>query len=270
MKTFSAEGRNLLSYQHIYHAGGPADVHKHLALAEVLALLTAKDRGVSYLETHAGRGLYHLDTEEALKTEEASEGINRVKTDQTGAYFSVLRAVRSAHGDQAYPGSPFVAASMLRPQDRIVLMEKHPQEVAALRRAMRGTRAEIHARDGYEGAVALSPMEPRRGLVLIDPSYEVKHEYHLAAKLVNTLTGRWKEAVTMVWYPLLRNAPHDAFFASLDVPVLRHEVGFDLKGGAGMVGSGLAIAAAPYGTDAALDLVMQQGHSILRSHQRRR
>ncbi|MEO1042058.1 MAG: 23S rRNA (adenine(2030)-N(6))-methyltransferase RlmJ [Pseudomonadota bacterium] len=254
----------MLSYQHSYHAGGPADVHKHLALTEILALLTAKERGVSYLETHAGRGLYHLDREEAQKTGEAAEGIERLDTHQHGAFFSALAAIKSVYGDKAYPGSPLLASEVLRPQDRIVLMEKHPQEVVALRRAMKGSKAEVHARDGYEGAIALSPLEPRRGFILIDPSYEIKSEYQDAADLVNKLSSRWKEAVIMVWYPLLKANRHEDLYNGLNGPVLRHEVQFDLKGGKGMVGSGLAIIAAPYGTEAALDLVMQQGHPVLR------
>ncbi|MEO1657864.1 MAG: 23S rRNA (adenine(2030)-N(6))-methyltransferase RlmJ [Pseudomonadota bacterium] len=254
----------MLSYQHSYHAGGPADVHKHLALAEILSLLTVKDRGISYLETHAGRGLYHLDGEEAQKTGEAAEGIGLVDKDQEGAFFQALKLTRSAYGEVAYPGSPMVASSVLRAQDRIVLMEKHPQEVAALRRAMKRTQAEVHARDGYEGALAVSPLEPRRGLVLIDPSYEVKTEYAAAGKLAARLHKRWGEAAIVLWYPILKAGRHEEIFAALDVDALRHEVQFDLKGGVGMVGSGLAIVAPPYGTEAALQRVMEQGDPVLR------
>ncbi|MEM6746374.1 MAG: 23S rRNA (adenine(2030)-N(6))-methyltransferase RlmJ [Pseudomonadota bacterium] len=254
----------MLSYQHSYHAGGPADVHKHLALAEMLRLLTAKDRGISYLETHAGRGLYHLDTEEARKTGEAAEGVARISTDQEGPFFSALHAVRAQRGADAYPGSPMVAASLLRTQDRIVLMEKHPQEAAALRLAMKGTKAEVHARDGYEGALALSPLEPRRGLVLIDPSYEIKTEYAEAAALMDQLHRRWPEAAIMVWYPILGAGRHGELVARLPADTLRHEVLFDLKGGLGMLGSGLAIVSPPYGSEAALERLMEQGGKVLR------
>ncbi len=254
----------MLSYQHSYHAGGPADVHKHLALAELLKLLTQKDRGISYLETHAGRGLYHLDAEESLKTGEAAEGIALIDDGREGSFFEALKPLRAAHGPEAYPGSPMVAASLLRPQDRIVLMEKHPQEVAALRRAMKRTQAEVHARDGYEGSLAVSPMEPRRGLILIDPSYEIKTEYRLAGEHVNRLAARWGEAAIVVWYPLLKAGRHEDFFAALTVEALRHEVLFDLKDGSGMVGSGLALISAPYGTEAALERVMEQGRGVLR------
>lgn len=254
----------MLSYQHSYHAGGPADVHKHLALAELFKLLTQKDRGISYLETHAGRGLYHLDAEESLKTGEAAEGIARIDDGREGPFFEALQSVRAAHGPQAYPGSPMVAAALLRPQDRIVLMEKHPQEVVALKRAMKRTQAEVHARDGYEGSLAVSPMEPRRGLILIDPSYEIKTEYRQAADHVNRLASHWGEAAIVVWYPILKAGRHEDIFAALKGPALRHEVLFDLKGGSGMVGSGLAIVSAPFGTEAVLERVMEQGRGVLR------
>lgn len=254
----------MLSYQHAYHAGGPADVHKHLALTYLLRLLTKKQRGISYLETHAGRGLYDLSSDEALKTGEAAEGIGRLG-EREGPFAEVLSRTRQAHGPGAYPGSPLVAAALLRPQDRIVLMERHPQEHRALKRAMRGTGAEVHARDGYEGALALAPMEPRRGLILIDPSYEVKSEYEDAARLALALHAKWPEAAVLIWYPLLAAARHEALVAALRpaAPLTDHVL-FDLKGGAGMRGSGLALVGAPFGAAEAFDSAFAEGRPVLR------
>ncbi len=126
----------MLSYQHGYHAGNPADLHKHIVLAELLARLTAKPRGISYVETHAGRGLYDLGAPEALKTGEAARGIGRIEPDPATAFGAVLAAVRTRHGAAAYPGSPLIAKEILRPQDRLVLMELHPAEHAGLRDAL--------------------------------------------------------------------------------------------------------------------------------------
>ncbi|MEM9810341.1 MAG: 23S rRNA (adenine(2030)-N(6))-methyltransferase RlmJ [Pseudomonadota bacterium] len=255
----------MLSYQHSYHAGGPADVHKHIALAELLMLLTGKDRGISYIETHAGRGLYDLGSEETAKTGEAAEGIDCLDLDPATPFGGALADVRCKHGAKAYPGSPMVAASLLRPQDRLLLMEKHPQELAALKQAMKGTGAEVHGRDGYEGALALTPPLPRRGLVLIDPSYERKDEYLAAGDLAVTLHARWPEAALLIWYPILKAGRHEALIARVSLlHTIRHEARFNLKGGQGMLGSGLLLVGAPYGSDEALARVMKQGAPVLR------
>lgn len=256
----------MLSYQHAYHAGNPADVHKHFVLAELLRLLTKKDRGISYLETHAGRGLYDLQSDEAKKTGEAEEGIARLEPPPGTAIGAALAEVRRRHGEASYPGSPLIAAALLRAQDRLVLMEMHPQEHAALKRAMRGTLAEVHARDAYEGAPALTPMEPRRGLVLIDPPYEVKTEYSRAADLAMKLHKRWPEAAILVWYPLLAAGRHAELLDKLAAAEpLVSEVTFDLKGGKGMTGSGLAILGAPYGAEKAVDDAIALGAGVLRA-----
>ena len=255
----------MLSYQHAYHAGNPADLHKHLALAQLIQLLTVKARGISYLETHAGRGLYDLGSEEARKTGEASEGIGRARLPADAPLASVLGGLRREYGEGAYPGSPMIAARLLRPQDRIVLMERHPEEYRALKRAMRGTPAQIHHRDGYEGARALTPLQPRRGLVLIDPSYEVKTDYTETGRLAMDLSRRWPEAAIVVWYPLLAAERHTILLQSCAAAApLVDETRFDLKDGKGMTGSGLVILGAPYGAEDALSAAFSAGSGVLR------
>jgi 23S rRNA (adenine2030-N6)-methyltransferase len=255
----------LLSYQHAYHAGGPADVHKHLVLAELLALLTRKERGISYLETHAGRGLYDLSSEEAAKTGEAAEGIALLDVAEDTPFGAALSAARKRGGPSAYPGSPLVAEALLRPQDRLVLMEAHPQEHAALKANMAGTIAEVHRRDGYEGSLAISPMQPRKGLVLIDPSYEDKTEYERAARHALELRRKWPEASVLIWYPILRAGRHRDMLGVLseDEPIV-HEADFSLKDGRGMLGSGLVLLGAPYGVEARLNAAFRAGAPVLR------
>lgn len=239
-------GNAMLSYQHAYHAGGPADVHKHVALARILRALTAKSRALTYMETHSGRGLYDLGSTESLKTGEAAEGIAIADLgDEPFAH--ALELCRDLNGPHAYPGSPWVAASMLRDTDQMHLMELHPAEHAALCGVLPG--AAIQKRDGYEGVAALSPPDPRTGLVLVDPSYEVKTEYAQAGAFVRDLIRRsWPEACVLVWYPILRAGRHKELLAELAPldPVI-HEVSFHLKGGAGMLGSGLAAVNLPRG-----------------------
>jgi 23S rRNA (adenine2030-N6)-methyltransferase len=243
----------MLSYQHAYHAGGPADLHKHVALAELIARMTAKPRGISYVETHAGRGLYDLGAAEALKTGEAAQGIGRFAPDPASPFGRALAAVRAAQGPRAYPGSPLVARELLRSRDRMTLMELHPAEHPALVRAIGRPGVAIHRRDGFEGVLALAPFRPRRGLVLVDPSYEVKDEYAAAAAFVRALMAKWPEAAVMVWYPILPAGRHRELLAGL--AALRTavaEVAFDPPPARGMTGSGLALVNAPHGAGAAL------------------
>lgn len=251
----------MLSYQHAYHAGGAADLHKHAALAVLLRLLTVKARGISYLESHAGRALYDLAGVEALKTREAAAGIGRLDQGSLpDPLAGAVAAVRAAHGPTAYPGSPAIAATMLRAQDRLTLCERHPAEHAALKAAMAGLArgdgpsVAIHARNGHEGLLALSPPKLRRGLALIDPSYEVKTEYAEVVATARALLSRWAEAVLMVWYPILPDGRHGAMADTLGrLPrALRHEAMFVDPPSRGMVGSGIVIANPPYATALAL------------------
>lgn len=254
----------MLSYQHGYHAGGPADLHKHIVLAELLARLTKKPRGISYLETHAGRGLYDLAGAEAAKTGEAAQGIGRIAPDTATPFGQAVAAVRAQHGAAAYSGSPLVARELLRPQDRMTLMELHPAEHAALAAAMRGPSVAIHRRDGFEGALALAPLRPRRGLVLVDPSYEVKSDYEAAASFVLRLVARWPEASVLVWYPLLPASRHHALLRGLSaLPVRSDEVAFNPRPERGMTGSGLALVNGPHGSEAVFAAARVQAAPVL-------
>ncbi len=254
----------MLSYQHGYHAGGPADLHKHIVLAELLARLTVKPRGITYLETHAGRGLYHLDAPEAQKTGEAAQGIARVVADPATPFGRALASVRAEAGAAAYPGSPLLARRLLRPQDRLVLMELHPAEHGGLNRALSGPGVAIHRRDGFEGALALAPFRPRRGLALVDPSYEVKTEYADTAAFVRRLVAKWPEAAVLVWYPILPAGRHAALREGLGpLPIQIQEVAFAPPPARGMTGSGLALVNAPHGAETAFAAALTQAAPVL-------
>jgi 23S rRNA (adenine2030-N6)-methyltransferase len=256
----------MLSYQHAYHAGGPADLHKHIVLAELLARLTAKTRGITYAETHAGRGLYDLGGPEAAKTGEAAAGIARIHPDPATPFGQALGVIRDKAGPAAYPGSPAVARALLRPQDRVVLMELHPAEHEALAAAFRDEGVAVHRRDGFEGVLALAPFRPRRGLVLVDPSYEVKDEYAGAAAFVRRLVARWPEAAVLVWYPLLPAGRHKDLREGLKgLPVVFDEAGFVAPPDRGMTGSGLALVNAPYGAENVFRSARRQAEGVLDS-----
>jgi 23S rRNA (adenine2030-N6)-methyltransferase len=253
----------VLSYQHAFHAGGAADVQKHAALAELLARLTAKPRGISYAETHAGRGLYDLGGAEALKTGEAAAGVERIAPDPASPYGRALAAARTAAGPRAYPGSPLIARTLLRPQDRITLMELHPAEHAALRAAMAGAGAAVHRRDGFEGLAALAPLAPRRGLVLVDPSYELKEDYVRAAAFLRRLVAKWPEATALLWHPLLPAGRHRLLIEGLGpLPRLTDEVVFLRRPERGMTGSGLVLVNPPNGAEAVFAAARAAGASL--------
>jgi 23S rRNA (adenine2030-N6)-methyltransferase len=245
----------MLSYQHAYHAGGPADLHKHSVLAGLLTLLTAKPRPIAYLESHAGRGLYDLADPAAGKTGEALRGIGRLDP-SAHPFWTAVAGGRAAHGPAAYPGSPAIARALLRPEDRLLLMELHPTEHAALAAAMAGPGVSIHRRNGHEGLRALTPPNPRRGLALIDPSYEVKTEYLETALLALETYGRWPEGVVMVWYPLLPDGRHEQLVGPIEAVrpdgLIRDEVVFADPPARGMFGSGLLILNPPFGAPEAV------------------
>lgn len=243
----------MLSYQHIYHAGNLADVQKHALLAWALAYLTQKAKPLSYIETHAGRGLYDLGSDAALKTGEAAAGIDRAGDwfARDHPYSHCLAAVRARFGQAAYPGSPMVAALGLRDGDVMHLAELHPQEHRALLSVMGEWGAHVQARDGFEMALAVCPPTPRRGLMLIDPSYEVKADYDRIPRLLAQIHRKWRVGVLMLWYPILAAAPHAPMLAELlsDFPgALRAEVRFPPpREGHRMEGSGLFVINAPFG-----------------------
>mgnify|MGYP000719135341 CR=1 FL=1 len=255
----------MLSYQHLYHAGNMADVHKHAVLAWVLDYLGRKDKPLSYVETHAGRGLYRLDAAQALKTGEAAAGIAVAEARGWFAsdhpYARVLALVRARAGAAAYPGSPLLAATLLRPGDRMQLAELHPAERAGLEATLAALPAphprwRVAAEDGLAMARALVPPEPRRGLMLVDPSYEVKAEYAALPPFLAAVHRRWGVGVLMLWYPLLEGAPHAPMLAALEAALpqgLRHEVRFPpARPGHRMRGSGLYLVNPPWGLEAEL------------------
>ncbi|PZQ96777.1 MAG: 23S rRNA (adenine(2030)-N(6))-methyltransferase RlmJ [Cereibacter sphaeroides] len=244
----------MLSYQHIYHAGNPADVQKHALLCHMLDYLTEKDKPLTYIETHAGRGLYDLGSAEALKTGEAEGGIDRLAADfpPDHPYMRRLAEVRARYGAQAYPGSPLLAALSLRDGDKMHLAELHPREHQALEQVLGPWGAHIRAEDGFAMAQAVCPPTPRRGLLLVDPSYEVKDDYMAIPKQLAAINRKWNVGILALWYPLLTSGSHGPMLAALErafPDALRHEVRFPpVREGHRMIGSGMFIVNPPFGT----------------------
>lgn len=249
----------MLSYQHAYHAGNLADLHKHSLLASMLDYLVKKPKPLTYLETHAGRGLYDLAGTEATRTGEAAAGIGRALREGWLApdhpLLLALEACRKTHGGASYPGSPLIAAHFLRRGDALHLAELHPAEAASLRHALpaRDAALHIHQQDGFAMANAQCPPTPRRGLLLIDPSFEIKQDYQTIPDFITRIARKWNIGVIALWYPILADRRHLAMLTALDAQfpdALRHEVGFaPARPGHGMIGSGMFVVNPPYGLD---------------------
>lgn len=204
----------MLSYQHAYHAGNHADILKHLTLSLVARYFALKDKPFTYLDSHAGAGLYLIDSEESRTTGEAAAGILSLMDrsdapEPLGPYLSLCRALRERG---LMPGSGEVVRSFARDTDRLMLMEKHPQEIRALEANMGCHRnVAVHYRDGWDALVSLTPPAIRRGFCLVDPSYEEVAEYPRAADTLNVVRRRWNVGTLCLWYPLVgRRSSHIA------------------------------------------------------------
>ena len=243
----------MLSYQHAYHAGNMADVHKHALLAWMLDYMTRKDKPLTYMETHAGRGLYDVTDEMAMKTGEAAQGIALARKwfAAEHPYAKALDQVAADHGPNAYPGSPMVAAHVLRQSDPLFLSELHPQEFGHLRENMKPHAAICQQRDGWEMAQSQCPPDPRRGLLLIDPSFEIKSDYETLPETLRKLHRKWSVGVIALWYPILTDGPHVHMINALKAAhpeAFSHEVRFPpAREGHRMVGSGMFVINPPYG-----------------------
>lgn len=243
----------MLSYQHAFHAGNLADVQKHALLAWGLDYLTRKDKPLTYIETHAGRGLYGLTAPEAIKTGEAAQGIEKVRGwfPEGHPYRERLDETQAMFGADAYPGSPMIAALGLRETDTLHLAELHPAEHEALKASMADWGAHVRKEDGFDMALAITPPTPRRGLMLVDPPYEVKADYDRIPKVFAQVARKWNVGILMLWYPLLQGAPHRPMLNALEAEfpeALRHEVTFPpARDGHRMIGSGMFIVNPPFG-----------------------
>ncbi len=200
-----------MNYRHSFHAGNSADVVKHSLLIALVRALQQKPGALTLIDTHAGCGLYDLGGEQAQRTGEAAQGVLRAFADANPLlddYRAAVAAVNVGAEPHLYPGSPQFLAQLLRPQDLLILNEKHPEDAQALRGAMRGTPAAVHERDAYELWLALLPTRTPRGVVVVDPPYEQTDE---RARITATLAAahrKWAHGVTVIWYPLKDRATH--------------------------------------------------------------
>jgi 23S rRNA (adenine2030-N6)-methyltransferase len=255
----------MLSYRHGYHAGNHADVLKHLVLAQLIRLLTRKDKALWVIDTHAGAGSYALDAPYAVKRREFAGGVGALWSAPKlpaplADYVEQVRRVNPDGELRVYPGSPQVALQLLRPQDRLRCFELHSTDAKALQAHFEaaGRQVAVVGGDGLAGMKALLPPPSRRGLVLIDPSYEVKTDYRAVRSAVRDALERFATGTYAVWYPMLQRREADDLPRELrriapgdwlDVSLAVATPGAD---GYGMHGSGMFVFNPPWNLEAVL------------------
>jgi 23S rRNA (adenine2030-N6)-methyltransferase len=265
----------MLSYRHAFHAGNHADVLKHFILVCLLRHLALKDKPFWVVDTHAGAGAYGLDTGYATKNAEYEAGIARLWTrgdlpPALADYVELVRGMNPPGELSFYPGSPYLAAKLLRPQDRLRLFEMHPTDVDLLGKTFQGDKRVIVTRgDGFAGLKALLPPPPRRALILIDPSYEDKADYNRVVDALKDGIKRFPTGTYALWYPHLarpeaRRLPERLRAMKgidwLDAGLSVHK---PVPGEPGMRGSGLFIVNPPWTLAATLRQCLPVLKSVL-------
>lgn len=259
----------MLSYRHAFHAGNHADVLKHFVLIETLRYMNRKDKPWWYIDTHAGAGCYTLDSEQAGKNAEFAGGIAKLwrrddAPEALGPYLDAVAQFNPHRHLTFYPGSPALAMTQLREQDRMRLFELHPRDAELLARTFDGDEDRVIVRkaDGFGALRGLLPPPVRRAVVLIDPPYEVKEDYRRVVQTVADALKRFPGGAFLVWYPMLarsdaRRLPERLAGLGagswLDV---RLAVRKPLRDGFGMFGSGLFVFNPPWVLPEALEEVM--------------
>jgi 23S rRNA (adenine2030-N6)-methyltransferase len=236
----------LLAYRHSYHAGNFADVIKHIVLVEILQYLKRKDAAFDYIDTHAGAGLFDLHSAHAGKLEEYRQGIARLWSSASPhlrRYLDVVAAFNPGGALDCYPGSPAIALHLLRPQDRASLFELHPTDHAQLQQRMKGDRrVQVFQQDGFNALAGLLPPRSRRGLVLVDPSYEIKTDYARVASALSKAHKRFATGGFAIWYPVVERQHCESFIQDIADSGLRDIQRFELAVRADSPWSGMSAA----------------------------
>ncbi|MFT8676342.1 MAG: 23S rRNA (adenine(2030)-N(6))-methyltransferase RlmJ [Acetobacter sp.] len=263
-----------MNYRHIYHAGNFADCMKHALLVSLLHSFLRKPSAFMVLDTHAGIGRYDLQSEEAEKTGEWREGIGLLAEEAPSSPLAPwLALVRQAGGPRFYPGSPLLAACMLRAQDQLICCEKHPDDKRALYRLFAQTpNVSVHERDAYEALRALLPPKTaRRGLILLDPPFEEPGEFSRLADALATIRARFANAVVALWYPIKHRTPVRAFHTAMAGTGQRNILVTELlmrppHDPDRLNGSGLMVINPPYGFAEDAQAILARLKTVLGAH----
>ena len=257
----------MLSYRHAFHAGNFADVLKHSVLTLVLDYMTRKEKGFHYIDSHSGAGMYQIADEFAQKTGEYKDGIERILKDESAPealqpYLSLINSLNANGELELYPGSPGIAKAFMRRQDSTHLFELHPTDIQHLEDfCYRWKKVFVKQSDGYQGVLGLLPPPSRRGVVLIDPPYELKNDYVKAVKTIIKAYNKFATGTYILWYPVVKRhfvEEMEQSFTQSEVKNLL-QVEFCLENDSdeyGMTGTGLFIVNPPWQLTKQLEQIM--------------
>ena len=245
----------MLSYRHGYHAGNAADVLKHFILIYVLDYIKKKDKGFIFIDSHAGAGKYLISDPYMQKNKEYLQGIEKIlqlKNDNIflKKYLDLVKSINFNSDLKIYPGSCFLAARSLRPNDNLYFFELHPKEFLNLKKNFENdSRVIIENRDSYQRLKKLLPPKEKRAVILIDPSYELKDEYEKVLEMLSDCYKKFPLGVYIIWYPVLKNKKSEKFIFNVlkkKYKNLSHVEMITDNLNNGMQGSGLFILNCPW------------------------
>ena len=245
----------MLSYRHGYHAGNAADVLKHFILIYVLDYIKKKDKSFIFIDSHAGAGKYLISDPYMQKNKEYLQGIEKIlqlKNDNIflKKYLDLIKSININSDLKIYPGSCFLAARSLRPNDNLYFFELHPKEFLNLKKNFENdSRVIIENRDSYQRLKKLLPPKERRAVILIDPSYELKDEYEKVSEMLSDCYKKFPLGVYIIWYPVLKNKKSEKFIFNVlkkKYKNLSHVEMITDNSNSGMQGSGLFILNCPW------------------------
>lgn len=258
-----------MNYRHAFHAGNHADVLKHAVLARIIDLLKGKDKPFAFLDAHAGIGLYDLESVQALKTGEWQGGIGKMLEafdadveKILAPYRSVISAMNSGGATRFYPGSPKLVLDLMRANDRVIANELHPQDVQTLEELCgRDKRLRISQVDYMQSVKAELPFAERRGVILIDPPFEVLDETERTVQALAFGHRRFASGVFVIWYPVTTEAFAEKFTDAMQAMALPNMLQAELRVKAafergGLAGSGLIIVNPPWTLEADLKVLL--------------
>lgn len=247
----------MLSYRHGFHAGNFADVLKHLVLIQLLDYFCQKPKSFCYLDTHAGAGLFALDDEFALKNREFDTGIGKLwdrqdLPEQIAAYVQQVKQVNPSRKLTRYPGSPLIAKQRVRQQDRLLLCELHSTDVQLLSKNLgKDSRITTYHADGLSQSLKCLPPLERRGLILIDPSYELKQDYTHVPDTLIKMHKRFATGTFALWYPVIERKRCEQLVHRIKESGIKNIQRFELgirqdQAGHGMTASGMIVINPPW------------------------
>lgn len=263
-----------MNYRHSYHAGGACDVVKHSLLVGVLKSFQEKSKPYGVLDTHAGTGLYYLDSEESAKTYEYEQGVKQVWKTRLShpmlqTYLKTIQAFNSDGILKYYPGSPLIVDRFLTDADQLICSELHPEDGKSLKNTLKQQKQiSVHVQDGYLAPKAFLPFTQKRGIVLMDPPFEEKNDLDRMMVALKEGVSKFPQGVFMLWYPLKYFHQLSIFYENLGAfnltNILKTELYFyrDFEDGR-LNGSGMIIVNLPWGLEGEIRNVFAELNSVI-------